>query len=115
MTVGTAIKVVAPGPNMIAKASAASHILPVPQMPCSGFIATVVGPGQYTIYVDGQVLSGVFGALVAGDIYYVGLVPGTITNNVSAYVYPNVVQRIGVAISTTDLLVSIGSFLVADL
>ena len=60
-----------------------------------------------TISCDWTVINLAGTNLTAGDIYYLSTTAGKITNDVSAFVGGNVIQKLGIAVSTTDLLIEI--------
>ena len=97
-------------PDTVGKANATL----IATMPAIGFVNSFVGATQLTIVMVGT--RGGFVGLVPGTSYYVdNAVPGGITSNVAngnpgdPFVTGNVIQKIGVAINPTTMLVAMGS------
>lgn len=82
---------------------------------CNGFVGVEIlntesGEIQVadTITADWTLIQESAGAtLVPGDVYFLSTTAGKITNDVSAYVAGNIIQKLGIAVSTTDLLIDI--------
>jgi len=108
VALGDLVTIVAP--DTAGKANATS----IATMPAIGFVNSFVGATQLTIVMVGT--RGGFVGLVPGTSYYVdNAVPGGITSNVTngnpgdPFVTGNVIQKIGVAINPTTMLVAMGS------
>jgi hypothetical protein len=75
------------------------------KVPCVGFVYARPGALAATVQYSGE-LTG-FTGLVTGSTYYVGLTPGAITDDVSAYPMGSVVQEVGWARNSTTLVIVI--------
>lgn len=73
------------------------------KIPCVGFVYTKPVATSAVIQYSGE-LAG-FTGLVPGDTYWVGLTPGSITNDVDSYPLGAVVQEVGWARNTTTLVI----------
>jgi len=95
-------------PDKVGKANATS----MATMPAVGVVTSFPDPLHCTIVMVGA--RGGFVGLVPGTSYYVdNAVPGGITSDVSSgpgpFVLGNVIQKVGVAINPTTMLVAMGS------
>lgn len=75
-------------------------------LPAIGFVITKPTTTSCTVRKEGSITKS---GLVPRAIYSVGLTPGTITNDVSAFVTGNVVQNVATAADATTLLLSINT------
>lgn len=72
--------------------------------PANGFVADNYTLGAAaTIYPLGT-LNNQQSGLTAGNIYFLGNVAGGVTDDISAFVDTDIVQRLGLAISATEIL-----------
>jgi len=89
-------------PNLVLKASASS----VSTTPAIGFVSQVVSISQVKVRME-KILTG-FGGLVPPAPMFLGIAPGSITS-VPPSTSGHVVQEVGIAVTSTDLLVRIDS------
>jgi hypothetical protein len=72
--------------------------------PANGFVkAAVTSPANATVYPLGELNTNLSG-LTLGAVYFLSDTPGGVTDDISAYANGDIVQRIGVAVSTTAIL-----------
>lgn len=92
------------GPDAIDRASAVSE----GTTDAFGFVGAKPTATLAQVVTDGD-LSAFVGldATPPGNVYFLGLVPGTITNDVSGYGSGNVTQQLGTAKNTTTLVIEV--------
>jgi hypothetical protein len=72
--------------------------------PAHGFVlAAVTSPANASVYPLGETNDELSG-LTIGSVYYLGKTAGAVVTDISAYGNGDIVQRIGLAISTTAIL-----------
>jgi hypothetical protein len=89
------------GSNLVNRANASAEAT----TPAIGFCTALVGPTQCRIRIEKSL--GIFSGLTPGDPVFLGLTPGSITQDVSGYVSGQVVQELGLAVNPTTILVRV--------
>jgi hypothetical protein len=89
------------GSNLVNRANASAEAT----TPAIGFCTALVGPTQCRIRIEKSL--GIFSGLTPGDPVFLGLTPGSITQDVSGYVAGQVVQELGLAVNPTTILVRV--------
>lgn len=72
--------------------------------PADGYVkAAVTAPANATVYPLGTLNSDLSG-LTPDTVYFLGTAPGAVTDDISAYGDGDIVQRLGKAVSATEIL-----------
>lgn len=101
VSVGDVVRV--SGADLVDRADASA----VATMPVVAFVSAKPTGTTATLWFAGALA--VFSGLTPGAEYFVDVAAGAITTNVAGFVAGNVVQRVGVALNGTTLLVNISS------
>lgn len=74
-------------------------------LPADGYVKQAYNIGEVAIVYPIGTVNNVLSGLTKGSEYYLGDTPATITSDVSAFATDYIIQKLGRAISTTELAV----------
>lgn len=89
------------GNDAVSKASASSAAT----APVLGFVLSKPTTTSCTVRWEGEITG--FTGLVANTTYFLDTVAGGITANISGFVHPNIIQRVGIARNSTTLVLKV--------